>query len=102
MGRLLLDENLPRLLAENLRPHEVRTVREMQWHGLKNGALLRRAEAEFDVFVTMDRSIPFQQSVRRLDIAVIIIAARSNRLNDLTPWRPRWPGLPRSSFREPS
>ncbi len=84
MARLLLDENLPVLLARELPGHSVRTVRQMNWNGIKNGRLLRLAEAEFDAFLTMDRSIPFQQSVAGLDIAVLIIRAPNNRPSELT------------------
>lgn len=83
MARLLLDENLPVLLAREFGGHHVRTVRQMQWRGVRNGALLRLAEREFDVFLTMDRSIPFQQAVAGLDLAVLVLRARSNRPGDL-------------------
>jgi predicted nuclease of predicted toxin-antitoxin system len=84
MARLLLDENLPILLARALPNHEVRTVRQMRWRGIRNGELLRLAQGQFDVFLTMDRSIPFQQSVAGLDIAVVVIRARSNRPDELS------------------
>ena len=83
MARLLLDENVPRLFGRVLTGHDVRTVRQMGWAGLKNGTLLRRAAADFDVFLTLDRSIPFQQSVTGLQLAVIVVRVRSNRLDSL-------------------
>jgi hypothetical protein len=83
--RVLLDENLPRLLARELPDLEVRTVAEVGWAGTKNGALLRRAEQELDVFVTADRQLPNQQSVAKLQLGVVLLAARSTKLEDLLP-----------------
>jgi hypothetical protein len=56
--RALLDENLPRLLKRELPGFEIRTVAEVGWAGIKNGKLLRLAEAEFDIFVTADSRSP--------------------------------------------
>ncbi len=62
--RVLLDEQLPRHLARELRGHDVSTVQQEGWAGLKNGELLRRAaDAVFDVFVTADRNLEFQQNL---------------------------------------
>ncbi len=83
MARLLLDEQLPRRLKVALADHAVSTVQDMRWAGLKNGALLRRAQDEFDVFVTMDKSIPFQQAVAGLSIGVLLLRARSNSFQSL-------------------
>jgi hypothetical protein len=83
MARLLLDENLPIRLGPLLVGHEVRTVRGRQWLGLSNGALLRAAQDEFDVFVTMDHSLPFQQAVKNLSIGVVILRAYRNTLPHL-------------------
>lgn len=85
MARLLLDEQLPVRLKQLLTSHTVFTVRDRQWRGLTNGSLLRRAQEEFDVFVTMDRAIPFQQAVAGLAIGVLLIRARSNSLPRLRP-----------------
>lgn len=83
--RVLLDECLPRRLKSELAGHEVRTVQEEGWGGLKNGALLQVAVNSFDVLLTVDRSIEFQQALRGLSIAVIAIVAVSNRFTDLLP-----------------
>lgn len=85
MVRLLLDEQMPRRLRSVIPNHTVRTVRDMGWSGLKNGALLRQAESEFDVFVTMDRGIPFQQAIRSLKLGVLLVRARSNSFSVLAP-----------------
>ena len=55
----------------------------MKWAGIKNGRLLALAEKQFDVFVTVDRNLSFQQHLPRFRIAVVILRARSNRLEDL-------------------
>ncbi len=61
--RILLDESLPRKLALEFSGHEVQTVQKHGWSGLKNGELLRRASAEFDVLVTGDQNIEYQQNL---------------------------------------
>lgn len=55
----------------------------MGWTGLKNGELLTRAAAEFDVFLTVDRNLSFQQNLTAFDIVVVVLHAASNRLLDL-------------------
>ena len=57
----------------------------MGWAAIKNGELLRLAAGQFDVFVTVDRNLSFQQSISSHSIAVIVLRAKSNRLADLTP-----------------
>lgn len=87
--RLLLDESLPRKLGRELSPHAVRTVAQMGWAGITNGALLRRAAAEgFDVLLTADRNLEYQQNLPAIAIAVIVLIARSNRVPDLLPLVP--------------
>ena len=81
--RVLLDECVDRRLARELRPHEVRTVPQMGWAGIRNGALLTEAAPEFDVFITVNRNLAFQQSLARFDLAVIVLAGPSTRLADL-------------------
>ena len=83
--RVLLDECLPRKLKQDLEGHEVRTVPEMGWAGKKNGELLRLAAGRFDVLITVDRGLMYQQNLEGLSIAVISLGARSNRLKDLRP-----------------
>lgn len=61
--RVLLDECLPRKLKQELGGHEVRTAQEEGWAGLKNGALLQAAAGRFDVLLTVDRNIAFQQNL---------------------------------------
>ena len=87
--RVLLDEQLPRPLARELTGHDVRTVGQQGWAGTKNGELLRRAlAAGFDVFLTADRSLQFQQNLAKLRLAVVVLIAPSNALEDLLPLVP--------------
>lgn len=69
--------------------HDIRTVPQMGWATIKNGELLTLAEKEFDVFITVDRNLSFQQNLPRYNIAVIILCAWSNRLRDLRPLAPK-------------
>lgn len=86
--RILLDEDLPRRLADLLVGHKVSTVQRSGWSGTKNGQLLRLAAAQFDVFLTMDRNLEFQQDLATLPIAVLVVEAVSNRMEDLVPLVP--------------
>ena len=86
--RVLLDECLDRRFVREIAGHEVSTVPEIGWAALKNGELLARAEKDFDVFVTVDRNLSFQQNLPRFSIAVVVLRARSNRLLDLRPLVP--------------
>ncbi len=83
--RLLLDECIDRRFARELSCHFVRTVPQMGWATIKNGRLLRLAKKEFDVFVTVDRNLSFQQNLPKIDLAVALLQAKSNRLEDLQP-----------------
>ena len=56
---------------------------------IKNGELLALAEQEFDVFITVDRNLSFQQNLPKFNIAVLVLQARSNRLADLKPLAPQ-------------
>ena len=87
--RVLLDECLPgRKLKRALGDHAVRTVAEMEWRGVKNGALLALAEPEFDAFVTVDGSLPYQQHTVGVDLLIVVVRARSNRVEHLLPLIP--------------
>jgi predicted nuclease of predicted toxin-antitoxin system len=81
--KILIDECIDRRLARELSGHIVKTVPQMGWAGIKDGELLRLAEIEFDVFITVDRNLPFQQNLAVLDLAVLVLQAPSNRLADL-------------------
>jgi hypothetical protein len=87
--RILLDECIDRRFARELPGHEVRTVPEAGWAGKSNGDLLALAENSYDVFVTVDRNLSFQQNVPRFSIAVVVLRAHSNRLVELRHLVPR-------------
>lgn len=73
MRRVLFDENLPRLLRRKLPEFEIRTVQEEGWGAFKNGELLRRAEGHFDVLLTADRRMQYQQKLPAFGIGVVVI-----------------------------
>lgn len=83
--RLLLDESVPARLRRYLPLHAVKTVVEMGWGGVKNGALIALAAGEFDVFLTVDKNLPYQQNLTNLPLAVIVLDAHSNELAALLP-----------------
>jgi predicted nuclease of predicted toxin-antitoxin system len=87
--RVLLDEQLPRQLAPELTDHEVQTVQQQGWAGLKNGELLRKAEeAGFEVFVTADQNLEYQQNLSDSELFILVLVAQSNTLEDLLPLVP--------------
>ena len=68
--KVLLDENLPHLLRNNLRDHDAFTVRYMGWAGLQNGELLRAAEDDgFEVFITGDQTLSYERTLLRARVA---------------------------------
>ena len=81
--RILLDEDLPRRLGRLLTGHEPETVPGCGWSGIKNGKLLALAATKFDVFLTMDQNIEFQQNLATLPIAILVVGAVSNRMEHL-------------------
>ncbi len=83
MKRVLFDENLPRLLRRDLPDCVVRTVQEEGWGAFKNVELLRRAEGNFDVFLTADRRMQYQQKLPAFAIGVVVIVTPRLRLETL-------------------
>ncbi|MFO1372167.1 MAG: DUF5615 family PIN-like protein [Candidatus Competibacteraceae bacterium] len=81
--KLLLDECIDRRLARELSNYLVKTVPQMGWATIKNGELLALAEKEFDVFITVDRNLSCQQHLPKFNIAILVLHAPSNRLDDL-------------------
>lgn len=86
--RILLDECVDWRLSRELTGYTVKTVPQMGWSGFKNGDLLRQAQERFDVFVTTDQNLSFQQNVPNLKMAVFVLHARSNRIQELVPLVP--------------
>ncbi len=83
--RILIDECLDWRLCHSLADHACTSVQRMGWGGLANGELLRKAEQEFDVFITGDRNLTFQQAPENFDIAVIVLHAESIQLKHTHP-----------------
>lgn len=88
MKRVLLDESLPRQLAGVLADLGVATVLETGCAGKSNGELLRLAQEEFDVLLTADKNIRFQQNVLKYDIGIVVAAGRGRKLEDILPLVP--------------
>ena len=86
--KVLLDECVPRKLRRELSEHEVLTVTERGWSGIKNGNLLALAAPEFDVFLTVDQNLKYQQNLKNFSIAIILLVARNNRFKTLLPLMP--------------
>jgi predicted nuclease of predicted toxin-antitoxin system len=84
--KVLLDECIPRRLKDSFPNHECQTVPEAGLAGKKNGQLLSLAEsAAFELFLTMDKGVRYQQNLVGRNLAILIIRAKSNRLADLLP-----------------
>ena len=86
--KVFLDECINWRLARDLVGHDVKTARQMGWTAIRNGALVTLASQHFDVFVTLDRSLSFQQKLDSFSIAVVVLKARTSRLIDLKPLIP--------------
>jgi predicted nuclease of predicted toxin-antitoxin system len=88
--RLLLDECLPKDLARELPGHTVKTVPQAGWASISNGKLLRLIAdcGKFDVFLTMDKNLPHQNKIRELPFAIVVLRAKSNRLEQVFPFAP--------------
>ncbi len=86
--RLLLDEGVPKRLKQERPDHVVKTVQDMGWAGIKNGALLRLANGQFDALLTVDQGIEYQQNLSGLTIGIVVFVATSNDIDDLRPLLP--------------
>jgi predicted nuclease of predicted toxin-antitoxin system len=82
--RIILDECMPARLRRDLPGHQVQTVPRAGWAGIKNGKLLRLIadSGQFDIFLTMDKSLPHQQQLNTFPFAVVILRAASNSIED--------------------
>jgi len=86
---ILFDENFPRPLRRFFPDHQVTTVQKMEWLEAENGDLLAVAEAEFDVLLSTDKGIKYQQNFTDRDIAVIVLRTKDNRMPTLIPLMPK-------------
>ena len=87
--RVLLDESIPFDFARELAGLDTQTVIGLGWAGLTNGDLLRQAAGRFQVLVTMDKNLRFQQNLAAHEIGVVLIRAHSSRIDDLRPLVPQ-------------
>jgi predicted nuclease of predicted toxin-antitoxin system len=87
--RILIDECLDWRLCRALSGHDCVSVQKQGWGGLTNGALLRNAEQDFEVFITGDRNLIFQQQLSNLNIAVLVLHAESTQLRHTIQLMPR-------------
>lgn len=84
--KLLLDENLPKRLKQDFPNHKIFTVRELGWHGITNGDLLKlMLEDGIDVLITFDKNLQHQQNFAKYPVSVIVLTAASNQYNNLKP-----------------
>lgn len=88
--RLLLDENLPKRLKTDFLEHEIFTVRDKEWNGVKNGELLKLLiKNDFNVLITFDKNLQYQQNFLKYTIAVIVLSAKINTYEELTKLTPQ-------------
>jgi hypothetical protein len=87
--KLLLDECVTRFVKRDLSGHTVHTVEEAGLKGLENGDLLRAASETYEVLITVDQNLPYQQNVPGLNIAIVVLAAKRNSYASLKPPLPR-------------
>jgi len=89
--RLLLDECVPRKLKFEFLAagHDCETVREVGWEGVTNGELLAQAELLFDVLITADSNLAYQQNFKNRVIAILVLRAQSNDIDSLKPLAPK-------------
>ncbi len=79
--KILLDECVPAPMQSLLSNHACTTVQAKGWSGIRNGDLLQRAEAEFDLFITSDQNIRYQQNLARRSIAILELSTNDiNRI----------------------
>lgn len=88
--KVLIDECLPKNIRKEFSGHEVKTVREMGWDSMSNGTLLRAAgKAGFEVFVTIDNNLQYQQNLKAYDIVIVVLVALKSELELLKPIIPK-------------
>lgn len=88
--RLLLDENLPKRLKQDFPEHEVFTIRDKEWNGIKNGELLKLLlEGSFDALLTFDKNLQHQQNFSKYTITVFVLTATINQYAELTKLTPK-------------
>ena len=71
--KILLDEGVPKIIQKRLSELSISNVEEMGWRGIKNGALLDLMAGQFQVLITTDKNVPFQQNLKKRQISAIIL-----------------------------
>ncbi len=74
--RILVDECVPRQIVRFFQNDEIHTVPEMGWSGIKNGELIKLAEVQFDIFITSDRNLRYQQNLTDRKISIIELSTK--------------------------
>lgn len=87
--KILFDNYVDRRLKKYLEEYEVKTAYEMGWADYTNGKLLSEAGKDFDVMITTDKNIKYQQNLNTLPISIIVLNAKSNRLENLVALIPK-------------
>ena len=87
--KILFDECVPTDLRTLLHGHKITTVTEHGWKGVKNGELLKLAASEFDLFLTVDKNLSFQQNPKLLPLPIIVVHCHSNKARHLAPLMPK-------------
>jgi hypothetical protein len=87
--RVFLDHCVPKRLLRLLPEHEVKTAYQMGWAAKKNGELLRLVGGDFEVFITVDQNLRYQQNFASSQLVVIVLIAASNQYDDLAPLIPQ-------------
>jgi hypothetical protein len=83
--RILLDECVNPRVRAAFKGHQVKTVVEMGWRGITNGMLLALAEADFDVFVTLDQNLEYQQNIPKIKLGFLVIKVPDNKIGFYEP-----------------
>jgi hypothetical protein len=83
--RILLDECVNPRVRAAFKGHQVKTVIEMGWGGITNGRLLALAEVDFDVFVTLDQNLEYQQNVPKMKLGLLVIKVPDNKIRFYEP-----------------
>lgn len=78
--KILLDESVPHVVKERLNHLDIRAVQDMGWAGVKNGELLNRAEEQFEVFVTADQKLRYQQNLSGRLLAIVVLPTNQVRV----------------------
>ena len=87
--KILLDECVTKHLKPYLAEHEVFTVRELRWSGIKNGKLMTLCvEHQFDILLTIDKNLQFQQNLDRYPVTVVVLNSLTSKIEELVPFLP--------------